>query len=894
VPATSENHPARLPFGELRLSFEENIGQANSEAKFVARGAGANLFLSSTELLVVLEKESTLPHRGQAGLHGPRVVEATPSSTSRRWFRMRFAGGAGSPSPVGLEPLPGKANYLIGNDSTKWRTGVPTYRKVSYANVYPGVDVVYYGKGAGIEYDVVVAPGAEPAVIRVAFEGIDSLALDGEGDLILQVQGQTLKHRRPSIYQSVNGEVRKVEGGYVLASANEVGFRLGEYDRSQSLVIDPILVYSTYLGGSGFETGRAIAVDRLGNAYLAGETSSLDFPTVNPLQATLRGEGNLFIAKLNPSGSELVYSTYLGSFGGDTPYSIAVDGSGNAYVTGATGYDRFPPGFPMVNPAQGVYGGGRFDAFVAKLNEDGSALVYSTYLGGRGEDAGTGIAVDASGNAYVTGGTTSDNFPTVRALQPTWGGGICGGPGHPCSDAFITKLSPTGSFVYSTYLGGSSHDQGLAIAVDNSRNAYVTGQTRSANFPTLNPFQPALGRECPDCYNAFISKVNPSGTALVYSTYLGGTGADWGYGIAIDESGNSYVTGVTASPDFPTAKPFQSTLGGSYDVFVAKLNEAGSGLVYSTYLGGSAREWSPRIALDDLGNAYVTGSTDSSIPGYDESSDFPMVDAIQPARPAQLVGFVSRLSSDGSALVYSTYLGGSDCIFPQYCNDAKNIAVDGSGNAYVIGWTEASNFPTAHPLQPERRSWISAFITKIGSGIPGLESIDPNFGPTEGGTLTTLTGTNFLPGAAVSFGGAAAKMESVVSTTTLTAMTPAHEPGTVDVVLTNPDGETAILASGFTYADSPSGGTKGRSNAGAAASVGSADRVAGLSGSGRMPPGGSGSSEKFAVGCDSSASPFRPELVLLGMLASLFQRSGVRAAATCSRSSRNLSSGHAP
>jgi hypothetical protein len=271
-----------------------------------------------------------------------------------------------------------------------------------------------------------------------------------------------------------------------------------------------------------------------------------------------------------------------------------------------------------------------------------------------------------------------------------------------------------------------------------------------------------------------------------------------------------------------------------------------------------------------------------------------MVDAIQPARPAQLVGFVSKLSSDGSTLVYSTYLGGSDCIFPQYCNDANNIAVDGSGNAYVIGWTEASNFPTAHPLQPERRSGISAFITKIGSGIPGLESMDPNFGPTEGGTLTTLTGTNFLPGAAVSFGGAAAKMESVVSTTTLTAMTPAHEPGTVDVVLTNPDGETAILASGFTYADSPSGGTKARSNAGAAASGGSSVGVAELSGSGRTPAGGSGASEKFAVGCDSSASPFRPELVLLGMLAWLFQRSGVRAAATCSRSSRNLSSGHAP
>jgi hypothetical protein len=369
----------------------------------------------------------------------------------------------------------------------------------------------------------------------------------------------------------------------------------------------------------------------------------------------------------------LVYSTFLGGSGDEGGGGIAVDSAGNAYVTGTTSSTDFP----TMSPLQPSYGGGIDDVFVTKINPSGSALVYSTYLGGSGFEAAYRIAVDSAGNAYVVGQTFSTNFPTMNALQPSYGGGP--------DDAFVTKIDPSGSaLVYSTYLGGSDFDAGYGIAVDGAGNAYVTGQTASTNFPTMNPLQPTYGGGSAD---AFVTKINPSGSAFVYSTYLGGSYDDEGWGIVVDSWGNAHIAGVTASTDFPTMNPLQPTYAGGPDAFVAELNPAGSALVYSTYLGGSGFEYAFGVALDSSGNTYVVGQT--------ASTDFPTTNPLQPTYGGGAAdAFVAELNPAGSAWVYSTYLGGSGL------DQGSAIAVDSAGDAYVTGYTESTNFPTMNPLQP--------------------------------------------------------------------------------------------------------------------------------------------------------------------------------------------------
>jgi len=594
---------------------------------------------------------------------------------------------------VGLEELPGKSNYFIGNDPKKWRTDVPTYSKVKYQGVYPGIDLVYYGNQRQLEYDFVVSPGADPKAITLKIETGDSklqtrnskLEIAPNGDLVVQAEGGEVRFHKPVVYQptadaanpkSKIQDPKLLKGRYALASDNRVSFEVEGYDQSKPLVIDPVLVYSTYLGGSVGDFGYGIAVDSSGSAYVTGFTESPDFPTTNPLQGD-SGFGGVFVTKLNAAGNALVYSTYLS---GGFAYGIAVDSLGSAYVTGYAS----PPNFPTINAFQPSFGGGVQNAFVAKLNAAGNALVYSSYLGGSGFDQGYGIAVDSSGNAYVTGLTfktdsfghdVSPGFPTVNAFQPAYGG-------H--ADAFLTKVDAAGTaLVYSTYLGGSETDVAEGIAVDSSGNAYVTGYTNSAGFPTMNPFQAAFARGDDD---VFVTKLNASGTALVYSTYLGGGGFDEAHGIAVDSSGNAYVTGGTDSGDFPTLKAFQSAPVGPKSGFVTKLNAAGNGLVYSTYLGGSFNTGGTGIAVDSSGSAYVTGGT--------HSPDFPTVNAFQSALGSVYgSAFVAALGADGGPLLYSTYLGGSS-------GDAgTGIALDSSGNAFVTGWT-GPGFPTVNAFQP--------------------------------------------------------------------------------------------------------------------------------------------------------------------------------------------------
>jgi hypothetical protein len=467
-------------------------------------------------------------------------------------------------------------------------------------------------------------------------------------------------------------------------SEKTIGFEAKGTNRQALGTFAVGLVYSTFLGGGGDDYGWGIAVDGNGNAYVTGFTASSDFPTLNPYQATYQG-GDAFVTKLSGSGSSLIYSTYLGGADGDVAYAIAVDGGGNAYVTGYT----FSSNFPTLNPYQGTFQGGYGDAFVTKLSSSGASLIYSTYLGGAEGDGGSDIAVDGSGNAYVTGGTFSSNFPTFNPYQMYQGRG----------DVFVTKLSTTGNnLLYSTYLGADSTEGPTGIAVDGSGNAYVTGYTYSTNFPTHNPYQ-TMSQGYGD---VFVTKLSSSGSSLIYSTCVGGESMDYGIGIAVDDSGYAYVTGVTWSTNFPTLNPYQGMFqGGMGDVFVTKLSGPGSSLIYSTYLGGGGEDYGYGIAVDGSGNAYVTGLT--------YSSNFPTLNPYQTFQGSPWSdAFVTKLSSSGVSLIYSTDLGG------KRWDEGLDIAVDGSGNAYVTGRTSSSNFPTLNPYRGTYRDGgYDVFVAKL-------------------------------------------------------------------------------------------------------------------------------------------------------------------------------------
>jgi hypothetical protein len=703
-------------YGKLPLHFEANQGQTDERVKFIARSRGHTLFLTPSEaLLVFTTREQTTKGR----LSGARVRPEEGGQVTRTVLRMTFVGANPEPRLMGTDALPGKANYFIGNDPAKWRTNIPTYAKAQYKNVYRGIDLVYYGRQRQLEYDFVVRPGANPETITLGIQGADTLEVDAQGDLVLHTSAGVIRQRKPVIYQEIDGARREIAGGYALRGERRVGFQVAAYDASRPLVIDPVLFYSTYLGGSGSQDeGFGIAVDASGNAYVTGLTNSANFPTTaGVFQTTPGGDLDVFVAKLNPTGSGLAYSTYLGGSGSDGGRGIAVDTIGNAYVTGFAESANFPT---TLGAFQTVFGGGAtFDAFVTKLDPTGSALLYSTYLGGGGLDFGYSIAADALGNAYVTGFTYSTNFPTTAgAFQLVLRG---------TSDAFVAKLTPTGSaLLYSTYLGGSASDLGRSIAADALGNAYVTGGTASSNFPTTpGAFQTVFGGAV--TFDAFVTKLNPTGSALLYSTYLGGSAGEEGVGIAIDASANAYVTGQTFSTNFPTTLgAFQAASGGGNDAFVTKLNPTGDGLLYSTYLGGSADDGGFGIAVDASGNAYVTGLT--------KSTDFPTT--LGASQWSGFVdAFVTKLNPTGDGLLYSTYLGGSGF------DEGSGIAVDAlpSPNAYVTGATDSTDFPTT----------VGAFQTTPGGGeeafVAQITEAEVTPGPftarvTGGGTIDVVGG----------------------------------------------------------------------------------------------------------------------------------------------------------
>jgi hypothetical protein len=640
-------------FGTAPLSFEPNQGQTDSRVQFLSRGNGYTLFLTPAEAVLSL------------GQQDPRLL------------RMRLLEANTQAKAEALGPLPGTTNYFVGHDSAQWRTGVPNYGRVQFDDVYPGIDLVYYGNQQTLEYDLVLRAGADPRRIRMKFDGADEIRVDSTGDLVLTAAGHQIRQQRPVVYQSIGGRRHEVAGNYVLRGKDEVAFEVSHYDASQTLVIDPTLVYSTYWGGGPYTQGLAIAVDGSENIYITGWTYSTAFPTANALPLNSFPGNQIFLTKMTNTGTVLSSSVFGGSSGADFANGIAVDSLGDVYLTGYTESSDFP-----VANAWQPHLAGKDDAFVMKVDLNTNRLLYSTYVGGSNSDFGNAIAVDGSGNAYVTGYTYSANFlvfPLGKVLQGTPGGG---------ADGFVTKLSATGSPLYSTYFGGTGDDSGNAIAVDSGGDAYVTGGTLSSGLATTGAFQTA----CEVCTlnggaNAFVLKLASSGAAESYFTYLGQTAI--AAGIAVDGRGNAYVTGITGSKLFPLAKALQSTLNASPNVFVTELNSTGSALVFSTYLGGSADTRAAGIKVDSFGNIYVAGTT--------SATDFPTVNPIQAKNAGGRDVFVTAYNagSSGYSYMYSTYLGGSSDDY------GYGIALDWStGYVFVTGEVDSSNFPTAKPAQP--------------------------------------------------------------------------------------------------------------------------------------------------------------------------------------------------
>jgi hypothetical protein len=692
---------------ELPMSFEANRGQTDRRVKFLSRGSGYTLFLTPTEAVLSLR-------RGQN--QDPSVL------------RMRLVGAAPRPRVEGRDELTGKVNYFKGAGRAGWSGNVETYSKVFYSEVYSGVDMVYYGKQRELEYDFIVAPDGDPGRIRLAFEGARGLSLDATGDLVLETAAGPVRQRRPVAYQEIDGGRREVAADYVLKGRRQVGFRVGDYDTTRPLVIDPVIDYSTYLGGGQVEEGSDIAVDADGKIYVTGWTMSVNFPASagaydTVCQRCANWGMDAFITKLDPwqtGAASLVFSSFLGSSttGNTEGRAVAVDALRNVYVVGTTTARDFPTTPNAMQPVYQFMSGS--NSFLTKLDATGGSVLYSTYLEGNNVDEAADVTVDADDNVYVAGRTASTNFLNLNAYQLNNAG---------IFDAFLMKLDHTGgnnyALLYSTYLGGNNDDGASSLALDSSGHVYLTGTTQSADlagtpqydgFPVLKGFQSALSAGG----DAFVTKLDPGlagGASLLYSTYLGGTGQENSVvqsgGIAVDANNMAYVTGTTNSNPltFPLKNSLDSTLG-YYDAFVAKIDASLAGnasLVYSTYLGGSALELGNDIAVDSQGRAYITGMT--------QATDFPVTTCGSPNAPYS-DGFITVLDSAGSGPAFSTYLGGGGY------ETVNAIAVDALGTAYVTGNTDSANFPNPGAYQPTLGGsspgsyFMDAFVTKLAPTCP--------------------------------------------------------------------------------------------------------------------------------------------------------------------------------
>jgi hypothetical protein len=673
APVVKENIMANM--AGIPVYFTKNEGQWDSRVLYRANVGGAVIWFAKEGVYHQFTREV------------PSEIEPVTNNTENTLLQEReipkkyetvliaesFVGGNTNPQINTEELTEYKCNYFIGNDPAEWHTDVPNFKGIVYKDIYPGIDVRYYSKGNALEYDMIAAPGADISKIKVKYDA-QALSVDANGSLIIGSDWVTFSENKPFTYQVVNGIKTEVQSQYKILSKNEFGFTLSSnYNPSLPVVIDPTLSYSTYLGGSGFEEyANDIKVDASGNAYVVGNTYSANFPTESPYQ-TYKGGSDGYVTKINNTGNDLIYSTYIGGATNDWVYGVALDSNGQAYITGYT----YSSDFPTVNPYQ-TFQGGSIDAFVAKLSSSGNSLVYSTYLGSNGDESGRDISINSDGNAFVVGSTSSNSFPVVNPYQASLGGQF---------DLFVTKFNTTGdNLIYSTYLGGVDHeqrpyiavkddnayvagtlfsggtmdaliakfsvggntldyfkyiggsgtDEPYGIAVDADGNAYLAGRTTSTDFPLQSPYQPLYGGGNRDF---FVLKLNPSGSDLVYSTYLGGSLDEYAISIALGDANNVFVTGRTFSNDFPTKNPYQSTNQGPSnmgDAFVATLKSDGNDLIFSTYLGGNSLDQGQAIVVSTNNDIYVAGMT--------SSSNFPVQNAYQPTYNGSQDVFVAKFT----------------------------------------------------------------------------------------------------------------------------------------------------------------------------------------------------------------------------------------------------------
>ena len=775
----SSRNFAVLPrgFSKLPLVFEPNLGQVSSNVDFLSHSPGYTLFLTPDGAII---RSSTRRHSSS----GASVISAvsgkyprmgpSPNKSSRSTkheqnafevIRMRALGSKGA-NPEGRDSQEGKSNYFLGNDPSKWRRNVPQYREVQYSSVYPGIDFVYHGNDGQLEYDFLLKPGANPDSIRLAMDGgPDSISADvtASGDLSLAVGRDTILLHAPKLYSgkgciSEKGSAREfvrsapdcdfIPGGRFAVRRHKrsvtVGFAVPAYDHREPLVIDPVLSFSTFLGGNSTSAStNGVAVDAAGNIYVAG-TGGADFPvTPGVYQPAPKDMGDVVVFKMSSDGSHLIYSTHLGGSVGEAPAGIAIDASGNAYVTGVTA----SPDFPTVNqigppPLTD-------NAFVSKLSPDGSNLLYSTLIGGNLSGMARGKAVDAAGEAVIAGGTYSTDYPvTPGVIEPTQNG-------NGNQSGFITKISADGkSYVFSTYLGANSGAEGLGVASDSLGDVFVTGYAASNFAVTPGAFQTTC-LSPPTC--GYVVKVNPTGTALMYSSFLSGA---QGRAIAVNSAGNAYVTGVTYTGEpFPTTPGvFQPQSGGFEDAFVTEFSPNGSALVYSTFLGGQNGEMGEAIAVDSGGNVSVTGET--------SSFDFPTQGAVQPTYAGDGDAFLSILNNTGSQLSFSTFLGGT------YTEYAEGVAVDPVGNTYFVGGSTSSDFPIVNALQPGFLGLGGDVILKVTSQpdftiAAASPVVSISAGQTATYTLTLTPQNGFNQNLTLSCGGAPTGSACSISPATL-------------------------------------------------------------------------------------------------------------------------------
>ena len=688
-------------FGQVPLMFEPAGETEAGASAYLGHGPGYRVRVGPTRLDVVFQVEAW-SHATVETIRGAARSETGSHRTGRLAFAMELVGGDGRAEVLAEQPLPTRVNYFVGDDPRAWRTGVPTHARVRYREVYPGIDLVYYGNQRQLEHDFVVAPGADPGQIRWRFDGTDRLEIEADGTLVVSVGSASLRFRPPEVYQWHRGERQVVPAAYRMAGGVEVGFTVAPYDPTRSLVIDPVLAYSTFLGGLGYEQASGVAVNPMGEVYVVGETSSTNFPVANALWSTNAGGydgiqnpyGNeAFVAKLGAEGTNLIFATYLGGDGVDAAIAVALDAAGNPVITGLTGSTNFPITPAAIQsriasePALGLF---LNDVFVVKLSADGESLLYSTYIGGVDDDLGLAVALDETGAVYVAGHTESPDFP-VRNNATIYEGR---------TDAFVLKFTMgEPDLTYSMLLGGSDFDFAQSLAVDRFGHAYVLGDTGAGGFPITNAFQPTYGG---GDYDAFLAKIRPQGDGLVFSTFLGGSNQEEGLGIALDNEGHAFVTGYTSSSGFPMTNALYATKASGRDAFVAKFDPMGQ-LQYSSFLGGRSDDEGWAIAVDAAGSAHVVGMT--------QSSDFPLTNALQTVYQGGRDVFVTKLSPDGQGLVFSTFLGG-----PRG-DEARAMALDAAGSVFVAGYTASTNFPVAPAANPVQRVYgggiADAFVLKV-------------------------------------------------------------------------------------------------------------------------------------------------------------------------------------